>query len=332
MSLQRTLPRLVFALLLVGAIAWAVVNRQRFDVGAIQVTIRDMSAWAPLAYIGLYIVATVLFLPGSLLGLAGGALFGPVWGAIYTLIGATVGATLAFLAARYIASDWVRAKAGGRLKQLLEGVEAEGWHFVAFTRLVPLFPFNLLNYALGLTRIGLMPYVLASLVCMAPGTIAYTYLGYAGREAVAGGEATIQKGLLALGLLALVAFLPRIVRRLRAKKFAWVDAATLYGRLNQKEDVVVVDVRGADEFAGELGHIQAARNIPLNDLPQRMAELVPFKEREVVLVCRTEMRSAKATAVLKDAGFRNIAVLRGGMVEWDRQQFQVEGRASALAR
>lgn len=332
MNLRRALPRLILAFLLVGGIAWAIANRQRFDVGAIEAAIHGMGAWAPLAYMGLYAVATVLFLPGSLLGLAGGALFGPVWGAIYTLIGATVGATLAFLAARYVASDWVRAKAGGRLKQLIEGVEAEGWRFVAFTRLVPLFPFNLLNYALGLTRIRLVEYVLASLVCMAPGTIAYTYLGYAGREAVAGGEAAIQKGMLALGLLALVAFLPRIVRRLRVKKFAWVDAETLHDRLDKKEKIVVVDVRGADEFAGELGHIQGACNIPLNDLPQRMAELVPFKEGEVVLVCRTEMRSAKAAAALKDAGFRNIAALRGGMVEWGRQRFQVEGRTSAPAR
>ena len=331
MNLRRALPRLIFAILLVGAIAWAIANRQQFDVGAIEAAMRGMGAWAPLAYMGLYVIATVFFLPGSILGLAGGALFGPVWGAIYTLIGATLGATLAFLAARYVASDWVRAKAGGRLKQLIEGVEAEGWRFVAFTRLVPLFPFNLLNYALGLTRIGLVPYVLASLVCMAPGTIAYTYLGYAGREAVAGGEAAIRKGLLALGLLALVAFLPRLVRRLRTKNFTWVDAGTLHYRLGRKPEIVIVDVRGADEFAGELGHIQGARNVPLSDLPQRIGELAPFKERQVVLVCRTEMRSAKAAAVLKEAGFRNVTVLRGGMVEWGRQRFQSEGRVSTPA-
>jgi uncharacterized membrane protein YdjX (TVP38/TMEM64 family) len=109
----------------------------------------------------------------------------------------------------------VASKAIGRVKQLIAGVEAEGWRFVAFVRLVPLFPFNLLNYALGLTRIRLVDYVLASAVCMAPGTIAYTYLGYAGREAFSGGVGLVQKGLLALALLALAAFLPRIVRRLR---------------------------------------------------------------------------------------------------------------------
>jgi len=218
MTLRRALPRIGIAIVLVAAMAWAIANRGRLDAGGIEAAIRGMGAWAPLGYMGLYILATVLFLPGSLLGLAGGALFGPVWGAAYTLVAATAGATLAFLAARYVASDWVAARAGGRLKQLIEGVEAEGWRFVALTRLVPLFPFNLLNYAFGLTRIGLMPYVVASLICMAPGTIAYTYLGYAGREAFAGGEAMVQKGLLALGLLALIAFLPRLVRRLRRGK------------------------------------------------------------------------------------------------------------------
>ncbi len=108
-------------------------------------------------------------------------------------------------------------KTGGRLKQLKEGVEGEGWRFVAFVRLVPLFSFNLLNYGLGLTRIKLSHYIIASYLCMLPGAIAYTYLGYAGREAISGNEGIIQKGLLALALLALVAFLPRLIRRLRQK-------------------------------------------------------------------------------------------------------------------
>lgn len=170
-----------------------------------------------LAFMGLYIAGTILFLPGSLLGLAGGALFGPVWGTIYTLVAATMGATLAFLVARYVGSDRVVARAGGHLKQLIEGVEAEGWRFVAFVRLVPIFPFNLLNYALGLTRIRLVDYALASFLCMTPGTVAYSYLGYAGREALTGGESLVRKGIIALALLAAAAFLPRLVRRLRRR-------------------------------------------------------------------------------------------------------------------
>jgi uncharacterized membrane protein YdjX (TVP38/TMEM64 family) len=138
-----------------------------------------------------------------------------VWGTLINLSAATLGAALAFLVSRYVAGDWVRARSGGLTQRLVEGVEGEGWRFVAFTRLVPLFPFNLLNYALGLTRIPFLHYLMATALFMLPGAAAYTYLGYVGREAAAGGEGLIQKMLLALSLLALVAFMPRLIGRLR---------------------------------------------------------------------------------------------------------------------
>lgn len=207
--------RAALGLALAGAVAVAYFFRDQLNLETLDASIKQAGMLGPLLFMAIYALATVLFLPGSILTLAGGALFGPVAGTLYNLTGATMGATLAFLVARYLASDWVARKAGGRLKQLIEGVEQEGWRFVAFTRLVPLFPFFLLNYALGLTRIRLSHYILASYVFMFPGALAFTYLGYAGREAVAGGEGLIRKGLLALALLALVAFLPRFIRRLR---------------------------------------------------------------------------------------------------------------------
>ncbi len=212
---RELLIRLTLLALLVGAVAWALLHRSDFDMAGVERWVRSYGLWAPVMFASLYVVATVLFVPGSVLTIVGGALFGPLWGTFYSLIGATTGATIAFLIARYLASDWVARKAGGRLKHLVDGVEAEGWRFVAFTRLVPLFPFNLLNYALGLTRIRLSHYVLASLICMLPGGLAYAYLGYAGREAAAGGEQAVKAGLVALGLLAAVAFLPRFIGRLR---------------------------------------------------------------------------------------------------------------------
>lgn len=209
--------RAALALALAGAVAVAYFYRDQLNLETLDASIKQAGMLGPLLFMAIYALATVLFLPGSILTLAGGALFGPVAGTLYNLTGATIGATLAFLVARYLASDWVARKAGGRLKQLIEGVEQEGWRFVAFTRLVPLFPFFLLNYALGLTRVRLWHYILASYVFMFPGALAFTYLGYAGREAVTGGEGMIRKGLLALALLALVAFLPRFIRRLRGK-------------------------------------------------------------------------------------------------------------------
>ena len=207
--------RLILVLLLVAGIVLALSLREGLDAAALEHWVERAGLAGPLVFIALYTLATLLFLPGSLLTLAGGALFGPLWGTLINLTGATLGAALAFLVARYLAADWVQGRAGGLLKHLIQGVEAEGWRFVAFTRLVPLFPFNLLNYALGLTRIPFVHYLLATALCMLPGALAYTWLGYAGREAVAGGEGLIQKGLIALALLAALLFLPRLIARLR---------------------------------------------------------------------------------------------------------------------
>lgn len=208
-------PRLLLGLLLAAGIALALAYGEGFDTQSLANWIAAAGTAGPLVFMGIYIIATLLFLPGLLLTLAGGALFGPIWGTFYNLTGATLGAALAFLTARYLAADWVQARAGGLLKRLVQGVEAEGWRFVAFTRLVPLFPFNLLNYALGLTRIPFPHYLMTTYLCMLPGAIAYTWLGHAGREVAMGSEGLIQKGLIALALLAGVAFLPRLITRLR---------------------------------------------------------------------------------------------------------------------
>ncbi len=202
-----------------GAVAvWVFLHRSAIDARALDAAVRRAGPWGPIAFMAIYALATVALLPGTVMTLAGGALFGPAAGTFYNLTGATVGATAAFLVSRYLAADWVRSRLGARAEQLIEGVEREDWRFVAFVRLVPLIPFNLLNYALGLTRVRVSRYVIASYITMLPGTLAYTYLGYAGRAALAGHTGLIKKGLLALALLACAALLPRIIRRLRAAR------------------------------------------------------------------------------------------------------------------
>jgi uncharacterized membrane protein YdjX (TVP38/TMEM64 family)/rhodanese-related sulfurtransferase len=317
MKARALLPRLALAALVAGAAAWTLVAGEGSDVTVLQAQLEGLGGWAPLGFVAAFAVATVAFAPGALFGLAGGALFGPALGTVWNLAGGTLGATAAFLAARYLASDWVVRKTAGRLRQLIEGVEAEGWRFVALMRLVPLVPFNLLNYALGLTRIRLAHYVVASLVCMAPGAAAYAWLGYAGRQAAAGDAAALRYGLLGLSLFAVVAFLPRLVRRLSASPaLAWLSTEDLRRRLGTAAQPAIVDVRDPDEFAGPLGHLPGATNIPLAELPVRLREL-PGK-RTVVLVCKTDKRSAKAAEILLGAGLRDVAVLRGGMEQWQR--------------
>lgn len=134
---------------------------------------------APLVFIAGYAAATVAFLPGTPLTLLAGLAFGPVKGTIYVVVGATIGLTLAFLVARYAArglvSSWVEESE--RLARLDSEVERQGWRILLITRLVPLFPFNLQNYAYGLTKIRFWTYVLVSALCIIPGSTAYTFAG-----------------------------------------------------------------------------------------------------------------------------------------------------------
>jgi uncharacterized membrane protein YdjX (TVP38/TMEM64 family)/rhodanese-related sulfurtransferase len=331
MTLRAALPRLALGLAVLAVALWLALNRDKLDPALIESTMRDLGPWGPAAHVALFALGTVLFVPGALFGLAGGVLFGPVWGTVLNLTGATLGATAAFLVARYVAADWVRQKAEARLERLIKGVEAEGWRFVALTRLVPLIPFNLLNYALGLTRIPLAAYVLASAICMLPGALAYTWLGYAGREAIAGNDAAIRYGLMGLAVLAAVAFMPRLLRRLMGSlkgeaNVRWIEVGELAPRLNGRHAIAVIDVRGPDEFSGPLGHIAGARNVPLRDLPGRVGELDSLTGTPVVLVCQTDKRSARAAAVLDGVGCRDVTVLRGGMVRWNEAGLPVADR------
>lgn len=203
------------SVLVIGLALTAWLLRESWSIDEVKQWVLSLGLWGPLAFGVIYALATVLFIPGSALTLAGGAMFGPVFGTFYNLTAATIGATIAFVIARYLAADWVEKRSAGGLLKIKHGVEAEGWRFVVFVRLVPLFPFNLLNYALGLTRIPLLQYVIASYIAMLPGAFAYTYLGHVGGEAL-DGHGTLSGGLAALALLAVVAFLPGFIKRWRS--------------------------------------------------------------------------------------------------------------------
>jgi uncharacterized membrane protein YdjX (TVP38/TMEM64 family) len=209
----------LLALIVFGAAAvWAFLHHRQWDEAHLAAALGHFGFWAPAVFIALSATATVLLIPGALLTLTGGGLFGPFWGTIWNLTAATISASIAFLIARYVAADWVRSNAGPRLSRIIKGAEAEGWRFIAFTRLVPIFPFNPLNYALGLTRISFPTYVVTSAICMLPGSIAYTYLGYAGRQAASGDAGAIRYGMIGFGLFAALALLPPLVRRMRGTR------------------------------------------------------------------------------------------------------------------
>lgn len=182
-----------------------------------------LGPWGPILFIALYVVATVLFIPGSALTLGAGAIFGVAWGSVYVSIGSTLGATAAFLVGRHLAREVVARKIEGnpRFAAIDQAVANEGWKIVFLTRLSPVFPFNLLNYAFGLTRVTLSHYMLASWIGMMPGALMYVYLGSLAR--IATSERTRTTGewtLYGVGLLATVVvtvFVARIARRALAQ-------------------------------------------------------------------------------------------------------------------
>jgi uncharacterized membrane protein YdjX (TVP38/TMEM64 family) len=133
--------------------------------------------WAPVAFVVLWMAASVFFLPGLILTIAGGLIFGAVWGTVWTTIGANLGATAAFLIGRYVARDTVEnmVSKNHALRAIDDGVRRQGWRMLMITRLVPVFPFNIQNYVYGLTDIPLKTYVLVTLPCMLPATIAYSF-------------------------------------------------------------------------------------------------------------------------------------------------------------
>jgi uncharacterized membrane protein YdjX (TVP38/TMEM64 family) len=189
------------------------------------VFIHESGVTGLFVFFGLYVIATVFMLPGTLLTLGAGALFGVVKGSAIVSISSTVGATAAFLIGRYLARDIISRRFEGNVafRAVDAAVGREGWKIVGLTRLSPIFPFILLNYAFGLTRISLRAYVLASWIGMIPGTVMYVYLGsLAGSLAQLGAKegegmrSPIEWGFYVVGLLATVAItilITRIARR-----------------------------------------------------------------------------------------------------------------------
>lgn len=173
--------------------------------------ISDLGSTAPLVFVPAYVVACVLLIPGSILTLSAGFLFGVVRGSIYVSIAATLGATVAFLIGRHATRQWAAARLASypKFKAVDEAVAHEGWKIVALTRLSPLFPFNLLNYGFGLTNVRVRDYVVASWAGTLPGTIVYVYLGSLAGDLTRAATGESQRrpaewALYALGLLATI--------------------------------------------------------------------------------------------------------------------------------
>ncbi len=188
--------------------------------------IERLGFWGPAIFIATYVVATVLLVPGSVLTFGAGALFGVVWGSLYVSLASTFGATCAFLLGRHLARDTIarRLKNNSTFNAIDQAVVDEGWKIVILTRLSPVLPFTLLNYAFGLSHVSLRDYVWASWAGMLPGTVMYVYLGSLAKAAAGPRtRTTAEWTLYAVGLLATIAltvWLTRLASKALAKRIA----------------------------------------------------------------------------------------------------------------
>lgn len=230
-SKSKLLVKLAIAAVVIGALIFAAryFNIQGLLREALA-WVSDLGPWGPVIFIGIYILATVLFAPGSILTLGAGVVFGVIAGSIYVFIGATLGAIAAFLVGRYLARGWVAKQIQGNPKfaAIDEAVADEGFTIVLLTRLSPVFPFNLLNYAFGITRVSLKDYFLGS-VGMIPGTIMYVYLGsLAGNLAMVGAEnqptnPAVEWAIRIVGLIATIAvtiYVTRVAQKALNRKIS----------------------------------------------------------------------------------------------------------------
>ncbi len=153
-------------------------------LGAFLEYVDSLGVWGPVLLVAAYIIATVFMVPGTPLTLGAGFLFGPVLGTITVSVGSTIGAALAFLVGRFFARDFVEGliQKSPKFAAVNQAVEQSGFKIVALTRLSPVFPFNVLNYLYGATKVSFKNYTLASWLGMLPGTLMYVYFGAAAQN------------------------------------------------------------------------------------------------------------------------------------------------------
>ena len=210
--IKKWTPLLLLAAVLLLLLAANLLNFGR-HFADLREWIDSLGKAGPLVFVLIYIASVVAALPGSALSVSAGILFGSFWGVAVVSVGSTVGASLAFLIARYVAREPVAARLAKneRFQKLDRMTEQHGWIIVLLTRLVPIFPFNLLNYGFGLTRVRFWTYVLWSWIGMLPGTIVYTVGGDALGRSLGGGVSRF----LVIALLAAIVVAAVIIRYAR---------------------------------------------------------------------------------------------------------------------
>src|SRR3990167_10735491 len=144
---KTSLKTLLSAVIIALIITMPLMFSNYWNAEVLRKTIAEYGLWGPILFILLFALTTIAFVPGTMMTLAGGLIFGLIDGTLYNLLGSTLGITLSFIIARYLAHDWIMRKSSKKLNAMMESLAKEGWHYIAALRLIPMMPFNLMNYA-----------------------------------------------------------------------------------------------------------------------------------------------------------------------------------------
>ena len=214
--LHKNLLRIVLALLLLLGLGASFLYRESLtqdNLVRFAAWFQSLGSLGVILYLVAYAIGPVFGMPAIPITLLGGMLFGPLWGAILAITGATIADSLGFLLARYAGREFIEQRLSKSVERVKRGVEEEGWRFIAFLRLTPIFPFGVVSYLMGLTRVSFRVYALTTFLCIIPAASAYAYLGHAGRQALLAGQ--IKQILIGVAVVSAVAFLPLFAKRLR---------------------------------------------------------------------------------------------------------------------
>jgi uncharacterized membrane protein YdjX (TVP38/TMEM64 family) len=307
----QTIIKFVIGLCLAAGLAYALTEVDELDPGAIEDEIRALGWWAPVAFVAFAFVTVVFLGSVSFTGIVGGALFGVGEGVALAWLGTIAGALFNFVVARFVIADAIARRAGGTLRFVLDGVENEGWRFVIFIRLVPFFQFAATSYLFGATRVRFVHYILPTLVCVLPGITAFSWLGQVGRDAAAGSEALVQNGLLAIGLLAIVAAIPRVVVWTRRRRIG-LTRHELDRLIASGADVMVALVLAPGESTRPLP-FPRSETVAEIDLATWARTRGLHPEHRIVVVHAREAGALGAVRALESAGAVEPRYLIGGL-------------------
>ena len=298
----------VLAIILVAAVALVIINIDEINPERIESEVRALGLWAPVVFFIVYVLSMMLLGSATVLNLAGGALFGPVWGTALNCVALFIGGVVNFYVGRYLARDFVQRRIGGRFKQILDGAENEGWRFVTFVRLVPIFHYASVSYALGATRLRFREFAVPTAICLIPASFAFTWLGYTGREATSNTEDLIVNAMLAIGLIAVLAFIPRIITRARRRYGIEYEDVVEIHRAGEAMSLLILSSESVSLPASEVD----VETLAETNLYQWIAANRDRSRAPFVVAAENESLALKAMRRLRKAGFIDVRYLFGG--------------------